>query len=249
MSKERTFEAGITRQDMYKLRTPPWKETYRKRCIERLRANRAKAHSLKRRLGLEEITDEESNVYGIADPSQNPGILLDIEAIMEEEWRKMDIEGVRQNRADTEGNAGDGGQFFDDMLRLYDDINDEIRREIQADLRNEEQRILCDRYLQEEEDELCSALKTLSTDDVICPLCQKYILLENKGVIFCNCGLRISTEQDCVTLKNVRSNILEGTAEHSENCEAHPKFQVSQKFGISNLLMSCETCDFLFIIV
>ncbi|GFO08620.1 rpa-interacting protein a [Plakobranchus ocellatus] len=247
------------RQGMYKMRSPAWKETYRNRCLERLRENRNKCHALRRNLcgqvqGRESDDEEENSVDsrrdgGKGDCGEMPQAMLSIDEIMEQEWNHMTKERKPQAWA-AEGDS----TYIDSMISLYEDICSEIKREIQNDLEREEKHLLglqelWETELQYEEDELCSAIESLTTDEVICPLCEKQCLLEHKGVILCKCGLRIDTQQDCISLKNIKNNLQAGTSEHSSQCEAKPEFSLSQKFGITNILMSCQDCDFLFIIV
>ena len=47
-------------------------------------------------------------------------------------------------------------------------------------------------------------------------------------------------QQDCINLRNIKGNLQAGASEHSDLCEAKPEFSLSQKFGITNILMSCQ---------
>ncbi|KAH9513602.1 hypothetical protein Btru_033465 [Bulinus truncatus] len=240
MSKEVDLHFSGKRQDMFKFRTPPWKETYRKRCLERLRESRNKEQYLRRHISFDNAAKTTENGASL-------GEVVDIDDIMKDEWRKLHSKSQVPSEHDLEEVESD------EMFAFYESIHSEIRKELEADLIEKEQSLLnlqelCDSHIQEEE-ELCSALTNLSTDDVICPLCQKNTLMEHLGVIVCRCGLRINTEQDCITLKNVKDSLENGTSEHGESCDSRPSFHLSQNFGISNLLMTCESCDFLFIIV
>ncbi|KAJ7375091.1 hypothetical protein OS493_001825 [Desmophyllum pertusum] len=76
-----------------------------------------------------------------------------------------------------------------------------VMDEIQKDLMEEERNILAryDENLKFEEASLCAAINCLRTDDfVLCPVCKRNALHQNKQVIFCACGLRIDTEYDAV---------------------------------------------------
>jgi hypothetical protein len=42
-----------------------------------------------------------------------------------------------------------------------------------------------------EEQQLESVVNSMYSVEVVCPLCKQNKLLENKGVIFCACGLRL----------------------------------------------------------
>ncbi|RUS79169.1 hypothetical protein EGW08_013077, partial [Elysia chlorotica] len=202
--------AGLeARQGMYKMRSPAWKETYRNRCLERLRENRSKCHTLRRKiyehsqcLGVEDEKEDAAIINdrgGSGDnpkSSRNSSAILSIEDIMELEWNHMS-EKLQPQRDE------DGSNYIDDMVLLYEEVCSELKREIQNDLKREEEHLLqmqkvWEAEQQYQEDELCSAVESLTTEEVICPICEKCSLIENKGVILCACGLRIDTEQDCI---------------------------------------------------
>ncbi|XP_073446669.1 LOW QUALITY PROTEIN: RPA-interacting protein [Dendrobates tinctorius] len=67
------MEAAMKHRALYKGTTPPWKETYRKRCVERLKSNRAQL--LER---LRQVGDRVS-----------VGAPFLVQDVMEEEWQAM----------------------------------------------------------------------------------------------------------------------------------------------------------------
>ncbi|XP_005103470.1 RPA-interacting protein A [Aplysia californica] len=234
------------RQEMYKCRTPPWKDVYRQRCKDRLKQNRERVLALRRMLNTHKDSEFKSEVI---DPCEDPAEeQLDIRDIMAAEWSQLQAERL------ATGDAGiSDDKFFDieganihDMISWFEEIQEELKLEEQQLLNQQD---LCDEYVKREEEELCTSLKSLSTLDVICPLCERNSLLENKGVIVCKCGLRINTEQDGITLKNVQESLEAGANEHSAVCGSKPVFSLDEKFGTSTLTMSCQDCDFLFIVI
>ncbi|BFZ18453.1 hypothetical protein BsWGS_21492 [Bradybaena similaris] len=144
-------------------------------------------------------------------------------------------------------------ECLSELISWYEEVYQTLRSELQeAEKKEEALRVsqhLANEYLKYEEGELCSGMRALYCEEVCCPLCEKSSLVEQKNMILCRCGLSINVEQDSITLKNVKDNLAAGTEEHSQKCESKPAFSLNQKFGISNLLMSCQDCDFLFVIV
>ncbi|CAH1801556.1 unnamed protein product, partial [Owenia fusiformis] len=196
------------------------------RCVEKIKQSRAKFMDRIRKLK----NDHEANESSL------------VNDLMETEWQEM----RKENKSLPDFRSKDGAQ---DEVEYLLTIFDEIERELKL----EEQRLL-DEYednLRSDETELCNAVERLSTTEVICPLCQKQPLMENKAVIFCKCGLRIDTQQDCTGLSYLSQQLAEGTKIHSAECDETPQFsQLSQRqLGIENLIMSCKSCDFMFIII
>lgn len=150
-----------------------------------------------------------------------------------------------QNDTRQPGDLVDGlpSEDVDAILSVFDEITQELL--------DEEQKILAQYEADNRHDEasLCSAVEHLISNEVICPICQKSPLFINKGIVFCNCGVRIDTEQDAVTLDMVRLNLDEGLRQHSLSCHDCPSFGVVSHVGICNMLMTCEACDFMYIIV
>ncbi|XP_052799443.1 uncharacterized protein LOC128231062 [Mya arenaria] len=107
MSSERVQRSH---RDLYKARTPPWKETYRKRCLERLRESRGKLQDRFRKLPAMKDND------------------IFIEDLMRQEWECM-----RRERADTqldiESGAGLEGTDINQVLDMFEDIQAELRHE------------------------------------------------------------------------------------------------------------------------
>lgn len=202
------------RQVLYKNCTPPWKETYRKRCRDRLKASRDKF--------IERLRHSTADQH---DTSL-------VEDLMQEEWK------VFCSEADKQLNKNES---IDDYIAIFE--------EIRAELIREEQQILAEYEagLHHEEASLQSTIQ--NQYEVICPVCQRNPLILNKGVIFCYCGIRIETEQDCVSLSYVKQNLMEGLKLHSESCSSQPQFGIVNHEAIQNLLMTCDNCDFIFIIV
>ncbi|XP_078337561.1 RPA-interacting protein A-like isoform X2 [Crassostrea virginica] len=223
-----------TRKDhraLYKAKTPPWKETYRKRCMARLRESREKLQEKFRKVSS---SINESDEF-ITDLMRDELQTMQKKLCSGEE--KLDIEMDELSSADFD---------IESVLNLFEDIQEELRQEEIKMLAEFEK---YQASLKAEEDVLCSAIEQLSSEDVICPVCQKNSLLQNKSVIFCKCGVRVDTEQDCLTLKNVKRLLDEGVGLHGHSCDTPPSFSVVSEHGPQNLLMSCRSCDWMSIII
>lgn len=222
-------------REMYKAKTPPWKEKYRQRCLDRLRQSREKLQAKFRKLGDMDSNKMEDDTF--------------INDLMKEE-----LKGLKESLKHPVSHSTEVDDFnmdnfttdIDNVLTLFEDI--------QAELKMEEQKLIeeFERYessLKEEEAILCSAIEELCTEEVICPVCQKSPLLISKSVIFCRCGMRVNTEEDCLTLVHVKHLLEEGMTGHSAVCEGQAVFAVVQDLGTQNLLMSCKVCDWMSIVI
>lgn len=211
---------------LYKLGSPPtWKESYKKRCSERLRGSRAKLLDRYRNISVEQSNGS----------SENNGLDSSIvDDVMREEWNTM------QKDDDMSG--------FDSIISLME--------EIKLELMLQEREILLQYDREAEYD--ASTVKAVVTEHdeglsqrhlVTCPICRSNYLTKHSSVIQCPCGLEIDTEQDCVSLQHVDIQLRVGAESHAERCSAKPIFGIVHDFGRKNLLMSCNSCDFMFIAI
>eukprot|EP00731_Ephydatia_muelleri_P023125 Em0015g708a len=126
-----------------------------------------------------------------------------------------------------------------------------IVEELTQELMLEEERILAqhEQNTKLSEEALCAAIECLATSDVICPVCQKDVLHQNKHIIFCSCGVRLDTAQDGVTLSYIQKQLEECCAYHSGLCCGKPVFSLEDTVGIQNIIMNCSVCDHMDIII
>ncbi|XP_077995916.1 RPA-interacting protein A-like [Glandiceps talaboti] len=221
---------------LYKGKTPPWKDTYRRRCFERLRKDR---QSLVDR--FRQIQPEcEHGEHGEED-------LSCVDNVMQEEWKILqcehDLPSLRKNVSQSIPDVADGADNFEEIFSVMEEIKAELLKEEQDILTNYESSVKFD------EASLCAAVDKLNTDELVCPVCRRNPLMQNKTVIFCACGVRIDTEQDCLTLSHVKVQLEEAVKQHSTSCTGEAVFSVMDQFGNKNLLMSCKVCDYLYIIL
>ncbi|XP_013772626.1 RPA-interacting protein A-like [Limulus polyphemus] len=74
------FEKLLVHKALYKVKTPPWKETFRKRCLEGLKTRRQKLHDRFRQVPQNDDLKNSSFIIS----HENFGKL--VEEVMEEEW-------------------------------------------------------------------------------------------------------------------------------------------------------------------
>ncbi|NXJ62454.1 RIPA protein, partial [Rostratula benghalensis] len=197
------------------LAAPPWKETYRQRCMERLRSSRAKLLDRYRQAG--------ERVYGPA-----AGALL-VQEVMELEWQ-----GLQESPP-----APGGKEALAQMLEDPDELA--VLEEIQQELILQEQSVIeeYERSLRFDEECLNAMLDGLdATDQVICPVCRKNNLTVRNNLVFCQCGLYIRTQD--MTEEKLQSLLENAVTEHSHRCFHNPEFTVTSGMEEeASLLMSC----------
>ncbi|XP_028400320.1 RPA-interacting protein A-like isoform X2 [Dendronephthya gigantea] len=153
---------------------------------------------------------------------------------MEQEWDRLE-----QKRSNEE---------LDAMLHVMEEMQNEKRLEEQQMLRQYEER------LQFEEDRFSACIECFLADDVICPICKRNPLQQDKQVIFCFCGMRVDTKNHAVTLDFVKNQLKDAMEQHgkmNECCFGEALFSVSSypEYDISNLIMACTGCDFLAVVL
>ncbi|NXI45068.1 RIPA protein, partial [Galbula dea] len=197
---------------------PPWKETYRRRCLERLRSSRAKLLDRYRQAG--------ERVCGPA-----AGALL-VQEVMEVEWQTLQATQPSQP-------APEGEEALAQMLEDPDELA--VLEEIQQELISQEQlaREEYERSLQFDEECLNAMLEGLDAPDrIICPVCRKNHLTVKNHLVLCQCGLCISTQG--MTERKLQALLESTVTEHSQRCSHSPEFTVTS--GMEEeaaLLMSC----------
>ncbi|XP_022109654.1 RPA-interacting protein B-like [Acanthaster planci] len=236
--KSPTFSRMEKHRNLYKNTSPQscmWRDTYRRRCFERLKNSRENL--------LQKFRGNDASADGAS-----PGRGSVICELMEEEWKLMQWE-ERQARVEMKLTHG---QMDDGLLEdLNNDVVLSIMEELQRELIAEEGAIIAEyeASLHLAEASLSATVEQLNTDELLCPICKRNPLMLNKGVIFCACGMRINTEQDCITLANVRQQLESGVEQHSALCHGQPVFTVTDALSAQNLVLSCQTCDFLYIVI
>ncbi|KAM6315651.1 RPA-interacting protein [Podargus strigoides] len=204
------------------LAAPPWKETYRRRCMERLRSSRAKLLDRYRRAG--------ERACGPA-----AGALL-VREVMEQEWQTLQAGQERLPSLRGE----------ETLVQMPEDPDElAVLEEIQQELILQEQSVVeeYERSLQFDEECLNAMLDGLdASDKIICPACRRNHLTVKSHFVFCQCGLYISTQG--MTEEKLRSLLEHTVTEHSHRCFHNPEFTVTSGMEEeASLLMSCPVCD------
>nr|XP_009484260.1 PREDICTED: RPA-interacting protein [Pelecanus crispus] len=132
------------------------------------------------------------------------------------------------------------------MAQMLEDPDElAVLEEIQQELILQEQSVIeeYERSLQFDEECLNAMLDGLdASDKVICPVCRKNNLTVTNHLVFCQCGLYISTQD--MTEGKLRSLLENTVTEHSHRCFHNPEFTVTSGMEEeASLLMSCPVCD------
>ncbi|XP_048822482.1 RPA-interacting protein [Lagopus muta] len=201
---------------------PPWKETYRRRCLERLRSSRERLLHRYRRAG------------------PGPGALL-VPEVMEREWQSLQAEC---------GAPGDRGQRA--LRQMPEDPDElAVLDEIQQELILQEQLVIeeYERSLQFDEECLNAILDGLdASNKIICPVCRKNHLTVRSHSVFCQCGLDVPAQD--MTEEKLRSLLENTITEHGHRCLHSPEFTVTSGMEEeASLLMTCLVCDFWMILL
>ncbi|KAL8198831.1 UNVERIFIED_CONTAM: hypothetical protein K2H54_025578 [Gekko kuhli] len=219
------------RRSLYKgSRAPAWKETYRQRCVERLKNSRARLLDRYRHVG-------EDAAGGGGGGRRS----LLVQEVMEVEWQALQSVGAKLPSLWKK----------DTSLHVLEDSELAVLEEIQKELILQEQLAIeeYEQSLQFDEECLNAMLEGFDAEPkVICPVCQRNNLTVMGHVVTCTCGLCIGTQG--MTEEMLRSLLADGVMEHSQHCQQRPEFSVTGGMdGETNLLMSCQICDFLAVIL
>ncbi|XP_076344599.1 RPA-interacting protein A-like isoform X2 [Tachypleus tridentatus] len=181
------MESLALRKSSCKVKSPPWKETFRKCCSEGLKKRRQKLFDRFRQLPQsDDLEDNCSHSY-------RRSFEMLVEEVIKEEWY---VFKGSQRRLSLQLSEGQNSEALEESNEVKD-----IWKQIQEELVMEEQNHL--RKLDTEEAEQYG-FEVLRTDEVICPVCQRFSLTQAGSVIFCLCGLQVDTETvlPCTTFNN-----------------------------------------------
>ncbi|KAG1672656.1 RPA-interacting protein A [Nymphon striatum] len=211
---------------MYKRKNSPWRDVYRQRCLEQVKK------------GRQRLIDRFRNIE--PDFKCENGIM----EVMAQEW-----EALKSDHNLPSLHSG----IFDSQL-LNDSSEDEADEEIisfidmvKEELLETEKQIILE--YEKNTNFTNNAVNNFHSDAVTCPICKKNPLMLNNGILFCTCGIRLNTEQDCISMSNIKEQLKLGMTSHNSGCCAEPNFSVSRMFEMSNIVLTCSICDFIFIVV
>jgi hypothetical protein len=167
------------------------------------------------------------------------------------------------------GEGSEGGEGWEEEEEGEEDELDELdiewmlqmESEILASLKSEEDDILLEYYesfreqemeaVSEESDQetmYATHLQHMNGDSskvVLCPLCTKSYLLENRSVIFCPCGFRMDSRSDSIGLRHTKQALGAVMSVHSQSgCGGTLSFTTTEMFGSGvHLVAQCQTCQ------
>ncbi|KAM7372650.1 hypothetical protein PAMP_009803 [Pampus punctatissimus] len=220
-------------RSLYKGTTPPWKETYRKRCVDRLKNSRSRLLERYRQTG------ESQQRCG-------SGASIIVQEVMEEEWTALQSEDRRlPSLWGPEGMA----EMFG-VMKEYDELA--VLEEIQQELMSQEMSIIeeYEKNLLFEQQYISSVVEGMEEMRIICPICHINNLNINSHFISCPCGLYINTKKQNITADVLRHLLESRVSEHMEDCLHNPVFSVAPNTdGSPNLMISCKVCDYLSIVL
>ncbi|XP_005751045.1 RPA-interacting protein isoform X1 [Pundamilia nyererei] len=220
-------------RSLYKGTTPPWKETYRKRCVDRLKNSRARLLEKYRQMGESQ-------------QCSSSGASIIVQEVMEEEWSALQSED--QRLPSLWGPAGMAEMLG--VMREYDELA--VLEEIQQELMSEEMSIIEEYEKNQlfEQQYISSVVEGMDEMRIICPICHTNNLNINSFFISCPCGVYINTKKQSIT-PDVLQHLLESrVSEHMEDCLHNPVFSVAPNIeGSPNLMISCKVCDYLSIVL
>ncbi|XP_067866154.1 RPA-interacting protein [Heterodontus francisci] len=225
------MEVYSRHRTLYKGRPAPWKEAYRKRCVERLKNSRAK------------LLDRYRHVGDNPSCSLNGSFL--VQEVMEEEWRAL-------KALDREFQSLWKEESLTEVLNTLENINELAElEEIQQELLSEEHAIIEEYEASLRFDEAClnAIIDGFDVPDrLICPVCNRSYLNVSSDLITCPCGMCINTR--AMTVQQFRALLEHSVTEHSTVCAHCPSFCVVNGIGAEpTLLMSCGACDYLSVIL
>jgi hypothetical protein len=143
----------------------------------------------------------------------------------------------------------------------------QLEEEILSALKDEENEILLEYYesmherelVQDMEDEsheqmYANHLNHLKGDEskmVLCPMCEYSYLLQNRSVLFCDCGFRMDSKSDSIGLRHVKIALGNIMVKHTQSgCNGSLRFETTEMFGSGvHLMAKCEACNTFDIVV
>ncbi|KAJ1185341.1 hypothetical protein NDU88_002134 [Pleurodeles waltl] len=218
--------AALKHRSLYKATPPPWKETFRRRCVERLKNSRSRLLDRYR-----QVSDGERGGLRRS---------LLVQDVMEEEWQELQLTNTN---LPSLWRKGDLSQVFgllqdSDELALLEEIKQELILEEQCMVEEIE------RVLRFEEECLNSVIELNTENQVVCPVCNRNNLTVTSHFVLCPCGLYINTNSRGLTDEKLQSLLERHLLDHRFHCLHSPVFSVSSwTEGESNLFMSCQVCD------
>nr|XP_033777308.1 RPA-interacting protein isoform X1 [Geotrypetes seraphini] len=225
------MEVAMRRRALYKGTAPPWKETYRQRCVERLKNSRSRLLDRYRQVG-------ENGHCAMR------GSFL-VQEVMEQELKALHC--MNTNLLSLWHKDA-----FSQALDLLEDPDElTILKEIEQELMLEEQSMIeeIENVLAFEEKCFHSAIGLNAENQMVCPVCKRNNLTVKEHFIECPCGVHINTHLQAMTAQQLQSHLEDALTEHQSQCLHYPVFSVGTGLEENNLFMSCQVCDTVMVIL
>lgn len=180
----------LYKETFSKNKMPEWKVRFREKCVEKVREARQNLLQMKRQQNI----------------SMNLPTSQEIQQLISNQW--IEFKGKEAQHWTPQDEQELSTQELSDLMSL---LEEEILREKQLEeeailkqyeeMQAFEERLLQSQITQLEEDPSISSVNSPKWPQTLlvipCPVCKTNRLFENKGVIFCGCGLRV----DCKVKK------------------------------------------------
>eukprot|EP00300_Choanocystis_sp_HF-7_P031055 c40130_g1_i1.p1 GENE.c40130_g1_i1~~c40130_g1_i1.p1 ORF type:complete len:281 (-),score=47.94 c40130_g1_i1:93-935(-) len=173
-------------------------------------------------------------------------------AVREESGSRAHAAPAEAGPASMDGDepeVGDGAEPMDLVpaeliAEIAEEIQESLIEEYFAEIAAQEEAHLDDVLQFEEESARASARGTPAVGDfeLLCPVCQVNRVLEHKGVIFCQCGMRLAFKDGGLTLRQLRLIIEDQVGAHHAGCAGVPAFQIQDIVATRFLVMTCIDC-------
>jgi len=235
----------LVHQQVYKNargKTPPWKDLYRKRCLDRLRASRARL--------VDKFRAKDDNLNN---NDGEDGKM--VKNIMELEWSAMKNSASFPSLREMDFGHDDGGIEDEAALLL-------MMEQIQKELQDEEERMIAE-VLNYDAASLASQVESLQSEEVICPVCQVQGLqisnfnqitsvttagaglnaVGSGNLLICRCGLFLHGAN--LTISQVKASIENTVLQHGQLCVGKLLFAQTTDTQGSNVLVTCQHCDWM----
>lgn len=180
---------------------------------------------------------------------------FNLNGIIADEWTAFSKQGQENKENGLSNMFVEASDPIELSAEDYVDVMQYLEQELLSDLKKEETFLLT-QYEETndfEEAALSAAVEDFYTAEVsqivICPLCKQNPLHQNKGIIFCRCGLRLDVQKEHITLDYLYGRLNEACQTHNSGCPQEPEFKMTNQFGLSAICLSCSQCNTFLIIV
>jgi len=169
-----------------------------------------------------------------------------LHSVIKEEWQKKITQSHQGDDMDFEINAFSNGQMteidIDEDLEAYQQFLVSIEEALFEEIKREEETLIA-QALEYEEQEFNSLIDSHYRKGVICPVCLKGELILDRGLIYCNCGVRVNAQSGYFSLENLEELIKQAFEEHGQQCQQIPVISYQNNPAFQGLVLNCAHCQ------